>query len=83
MTSLEEVNILPVDKLIIEGVEAQKILYDSSSYSDEGYKFAEITAFKTLVYTRISKKILKRLDLEYTGMYYYILYKLYNFTKNN
>ena len=60
-------NIHPADIILIKGIEKEKILYDSTSYVGEGYKYAAILEFKTLAYKRISKKLLKKLDLEWTG----------------
>ena len=35
----DNVDVNPIDILIIKGVEKNKILYDPSCYVDEGYKF--------------------------------------------
>ena len=55
-------NIHPADIILIKGIEKEKILYDSTS--QEGCKYAAILEFKTLAYKRISKKLLKKLDLD-------------------
>ena len=59
--------------LIIKEVEKNKILYDPSYYVNEGYKFTELTEYKTLAFESISKKILDRFDKEMTCKYIFVV----------
>ena len=69
----DNVDVNPIDILIIKGVEKNKILYDPSCYVDEGYKFSELTEYKTLAFESISKTILDRFDKEMTCKYIFVV----------